>query len=903
MPRNVSPNIKAAEDILRGQEGRPKNLLDLAKRLKGENAFKYARRILARACKMPIGERELRLELAQQHALCTYKDPDLPTGGRLERALEILNDGVLNEGETLRYTKNQETLGLAGAIYKRKWELDGQKQHLERAKAYYIRGYQCLEEGDTSDYGYTSINAAFVLDLLADLEGNEAKKAGTPSENAKQQLKDATRIRETLVSTLPDLAKKPGKEWLEKEWWFLVTLAEAHFGLKNYEDAALWLVKATKLKDKLAQEKEEAFKKAAQDENALEKAYNLPYVPEWEYASTARQLAQLAYLHESKSARELKDSEVWKVLEAFLESNMDAVQTVYSGKVGLALSGGGFRASLFHIGVLARLAELDMLRHIEVLSCVSGGSIIGAHYYLEVRKLLQTKKDSEIESKDYIKIIQDIACDFLAGVQRNLRTRVVAEFFTNLKMIFLPQYSRTMRIGELYEKEIFSKIQDGKGKEHRWLNELFVNPLGDDGKSIEAFSPKSDNWRRRNKVPILILNATTLNTGHNWQFTASWMGESPSSIDTEIDGNYRLRRMYYYEAPKRYQRIRLGHAVAASSCVPGLFEPLAFKGFYENKTVRLVDGGVHDNQGTVGLMEQDCQVLIVSDASGQMGTQDNPSRGIIGVPLRSNSILMARVREAEYKDIEARLRSSLLKGRMYVHLKKDLDVNPVDWVNTENPYDASDEFPSSARCGPLTRYGIRKEVQQRLADIRTDLDSFTQAEAYSLMTSGYRMTKYEFANTIKGFPTSSNTKEEWPFLAVEELMKRSAGSKKLLRLLKVASNRAFKIWKLSKPLSIAAIILAIAAVVGFFWASWRWPTFSIFNLSLGWCGAATALVLAGLIFGKIVMRIVRYRETLNRIAIGIVLALFGWLIARLHIHVFDKWYLRFGKIDRIIKSQ
>ena len=29
------------------------------------------------------------------------------------------------------------------------------------------------------------------------------------------------------------------------------------------------------------------------------------------------------------------------------------------GKVGLALSGGGFRASLFHLGVLARLAELD----------------------------------------------------------------------------------------------------------------------------------------------------------------------------------------------------------------------------------------------------------------------------------------------------------------------------------------------------------------------------------------------------------------------------------------------------------------------------------------------------------------------------------------------------------------
>ena len=63
-------------------------------------------------------------------------------------------------------------------------------------------------------------------------------------------------------------------------------------------------------------------------------------------------------------------------------------------------------------------------------------------------------------------------------------------------------------------------------------------------------------WRRRAKVPILVLNATTLNTGHNWQFTASWMGEPPAGIDREIDGNYRLRRMYYDEAPRRYQRMQ-----------------------------------------------------------------------------------------------------------------------------------------------------------------------------------------------------------------------------------------------------------------------------------------------------------------------------------------------------------
>jgi NTE family protein len=46
--------------------------------------------------------------------------------------------------------------------------------------------------------------------------------------------------------------------------------------------------------------------------------------------------------------------------------------------IGLALSGGGFRAAAFHLGVLRRLRELGVLGQIRILSTVSGGSIIGA---------------------------------------------------------------------------------------------------------------------------------------------------------------------------------------------------------------------------------------------------------------------------------------------------------------------------------------------------------------------------------------------------------------------------------------------------------------------------------------------------------------------------------------------
>ena len=47
-------------------------------------------------------------------------------------------------------------------------------------------------------------------------------------------------------------------------------------------------------------------------------------------------------------------------------------------RIGLALSGGGFRAAAYHLGVFRKLDELKLLDKIDLLSCVSGGSIAGA---------------------------------------------------------------------------------------------------------------------------------------------------------------------------------------------------------------------------------------------------------------------------------------------------------------------------------------------------------------------------------------------------------------------------------------------------------------------------------------------------------------------------------------------
>ena len=67
-------------------------------------------------------------------------------------------------------------------------------------------------------------------------------------------------------------------------------------------------------------------------------------------------------------------------------------------------------------------------------------------------------------------------------------------------------------------------------------------------------------------------------------------------------------------------------------CVPGVFAPLRLKNLYPNRDVLLVDGGVHDNQGTASLLEQGCTVILVSDASGQLESQAHPSSGLVRRP-------------------------------------------------------------------------------------------------------------------------------------------------------------------------------------------------------------------------------------------------------------------------------
>jgi predicted acylesterase/phospholipase RssA len=896
LPPRDSTNVKEALLILRGGQEGPQKMLELAKKLKGELRFTYARRLLLRASKHKDTalDHELREKIFQQLALCTYKDEDLPADERLDRALE-----TLREIADFKTTTVQETLGLIGAIYKRKWELDNQRENLEQSLVYYLRGY---EQGARNDQGYTGINAAYILDRIANLEEAQAKKAGREliATEARERAHD---IRQTVVDEVGPLASDPD---LHDKWWYYATVAEAHFGLQNYDEAVKWI----------------------HDGHARAKV-----VYEWELQTCAFQLASIARLQPDKDLGPASDA----LVRAF---GVAAVpRSAFTGKVGLALSGGGFRASLYHLGVLAQLAELDLLRKVEVVSCVSGGSIVGAHYYLKVRQLLQTKTDAEIKREDYIQLVAEMIDEFSAGVQKNIRTRVAVNPLKNFRIFWSDVYSRTFRAAELYEQHLYSRVKDDHTQGPRWLNELTISPhtkINGEVFNDSSFTPKYQNWRREAKVPIMVLNAATLNTGHTWQYTAMWMGEAPAGIDSEIDGNERLRRMYYCDAPEDHQKVRLGQAVGASAAVPGVFAPLTLDNLYPDRIVRLADGGVADNQGVDTLLEQDCKVMLVSDASGQMESQPASSQKILGVLLRSNSIFQARIREAEYHDLKGRRRSNLLRGFMFVHLKGDLNVDPVDWIDCLDPYDACEDVRPQWRRDPYTRYGIAKDVQELLSALRTDLDSFSEAEAYALMTSGYRMTEFQIKKEkcVEDFFEPAQS-EPWKFLEMEEFMRDSGkGNKYLKKLLTAGSSNAFKVWQIDpvlKNVGRAVLLLIAIAIVALVYVWWNAPLPEPAAQRVTDITTASATVVKGLTFRKVVTYIydaivmmlvfgllakvltalfgtfvsqhaiglVRWKDTVRRIAIGIIVSTIGFVAAVTHVYIFDKRFLSLSTLQKV----
>jgi hypothetical protein len=179
-------------------------------------------------------------------------------------------------------------------------------------------------------------------------------------------------------------------------------------------------------------------------------------------------------------------------------------------KLGLALAGGGFRASLFHLGVLYRMAELDLLRDVEVLSTVSGGSIVGALYVLILKRYLDAKPT--LSQSDYQNIVEETGGDLIAGIQKNLRTRL---FWNPLGILraLLTHDSLGRRMSRLYERHIYADaVRQLPARTGNELDRLGGFPLCelrfDPGGEHVPGGLENYNRDHASKIPNLILNAT-----------------------------------------------------------------------------------------------------------------------------------------------------------------------------------------------------------------------------------------------------------------------------------------------------------------------------------------------------------------------------------------------------------
>ena len=689
----------------------------------------------------PLLSGKMARRLSQAQSLSTYKNQDLPPLKRYEDALDILNSA-----DTLETSTDPETLGQAGAIHKRLWQHRARLSDLQASQHYYRRGAQL-------DSSYCMINLVFLLELWAQQMPEASKKSIEEADCYREKLTLMFEARSTEVLT----------------WWQCVTAAEAYLGLEAFDEAKAWFARAGAM----------------------------PPVENWRMETLVRQVGTLIELKWKGKPEALRPAE--QALAALVGDEV-SIQSVIHGKLGLALSGGGFRASFFHIGVLARLAELDLLRRVEVLSCVSGGSILGAYYYLELRNLLQEHENKDIEQQDYIDLVEKLSHDFLKGVQTNIRTSLLESLPAIARMI-LPGYTRTHRLGELYEQRLYSRIEGVPKTDSRiHLNDLRIRPPRQ-----PDFNPRYENWRRDHKVPVMLLNAACLNTGHNWQFTVDWMGEAPWSVDTEVDANSHLNWFYYRDAPEGYRNFRLGEAVAASSGVPMLFSPLSLRGLYPDTHVQLADGGVYDNQGVAGLLQQDCDHILVSDASGQLDTQDKPATNLFQVPMRSSEIIQERLRNSQYRELDERQQSGSLKSLGMLHLKKDL--------HGEQLYHQDHPAQDTKTDQSVTDYHIHPEYQRALAALRTDLDSFSDNEAHALMLSGYNMATKHIPQELRelaGEPRPNN----WTFLRLQEAMKGDDPDGELLKQLKTGKHLFNKHWMLAPLVSTLILIPCIMFLAG-----------------------------------------------------------------------------------------
>jgi NTE family protein len=239
--------------------------------------------------------------------------------------------------------------------------------------------------------------------------------------------------------------------------------------------------------------------------------------------------------------------------------------------LALALSGGGYRATLFDLGALRRLNELGVLTRLTTIVSVSGGSVASA-------QLARHRLEHPAEwagQRPISRFEAEVAEPLRAFAGRDIRTRAILARFYPWNW-----FRHGVSIGALAKR-----LAEGPAGRHA------LGELGAD--------------------PSFVFCATELRFRTQWRFDTG-----RGQIGSELAGFAPISSYW-----------TLARAAAASACFPFAFTALrvprearppgTYRGEDRDRLVRrleLTDGGLFDNMGLEPVW-RDHEAVLVSDAS------------------------------------------------------------------------------------------------------------------------------------------------------------------------------------------------------------------------------------------------------------------------------------------------
>lgn len=240
--------------------------------------------------------------------------------------------------------------------------------------------------------------------------------------------------------------------------------------------------------------------------------------------------------------------------------------------IGLCLSGGGYRAMVFHLGALWRLYETGLLRQLQRISSVSGGSITAARLALKWNTL----------SFDPARIHSD----FVPQVVEPIRS--LAEETIDAEAIFLGialPGRVSERVASAYKAHLFG--------------DATLQDLPDQ--------------------PRFVINATNVQSGALWRFMKPYMRDYRVGEVKSPPVSLALAVAASSAFPPVLSPVEL--PLKPEWFTPGSGLDLARPPF--TKKAILTDGGVYDNLGLETVWKR-YQTVLVSDGGGKVQPEGEP---------------------------------------------------------------------------------------------------------------------------------------------------------------------------------------------------------------------------------------------------------------------------------------